>query len=200
MTQTSRPVRAARSSRMGRLPRFLWICTLLSAALLFALPTTPAAAKTKPCWQRLVDDWWDGRIDNVYPIKCYRAAIRNLPEDAKGYSDAPEDIRRALLAALRDMRGGGGGTAGPGEVPPIPADTEPVAESSSGGFFRELLGRLGPKNADSIPIPLLVLAGIAFLLLGAATASYLARWIQARRLALEGAPATRPATHRQEQT
>ena len=181
---------------MRPLPRFLWICSVLAAFTLVALPTPAVAAKPKPCWQKLINDWYDGRIDNTYPIKCYREAIRHLPDDAKEYSDAPEDIRRALLAALRDMRGGGN-IAGPGEILPIPpaaAAEATAAEESDRGFFRELLARLGPKNADSIPIPLLVLAGFAFLMLGAAAASYLARWIQARRLQLAGAPAPTPAT------
>jgi hypothetical protein len=103
---------------------------------------------------------------------------------------------------------GGGNIVGAGEVPPIPPDASEAeaVESSGGGFFRELLARLGPKNADSIPIPLLVLAGLALLLLGAASASYLARWIQARRAQLAPAPApasrpaTRPATPRKEPT
>ena len=45
-----------------------------------------------------------------------------------------------------------------------------------------MLDKLGPKNADSIPVPLLVLGSIALLLMGAAGVSYLARYLQARRL------------------
>lgn len=207
MTPSMQPARAARSSRMGPLPRFLCICSALAALVLLALPA-PAAAGT-PCWKRVVNDWFDGRIDNTYPIKCYREAMRRLPDDAKQYSNAPDDIRRALLALLRDRRGGGGVT-GPGERPPIPTGSAPSAAAAKAddGFFRELLGFLGPKNADSVPIPLVILASLALLLLGAATASHVARWIQARRVQLvpatapAPAPASgpRPATPPQEQT
>ncbi|HVM11759.1 MAG TPA: hypothetical protein VM638_04715, partial [Actinomycetota bacterium] len=43
------------------------------------------------------------------------------------------------------------------------------------GFFR-------PSNADEIPLPLLVLAGLALALLAAAAAGFVARRVQARRL------------------
>ena len=58
-------------------------------------PTAPADAAT-PCWKRLINDWYDGRIDRTYPASCYRAAIRNLPEDVDAYSTAREDLERAL--------------------------------------------------------------------------------------------------------
>ena len=54
-----------------------------------------------------------------------------------------------------------------------------------------MLDKLGPKNADSVPVPLLVLASIAILLLGAAGASYGVRWYQVRRGTLAPAPAPR---------
>ena len=39
-----------------------------------------------------------------------------------------------------------------------------------------------PANADSIPVPLLVLAGVAMLLLAAAAAGFVAKRIQERRV------------------
>ncbi len=53
----------------------------------------PAAAA---CESRLLRDWSDGRIDGVYPLACYRAALRSLPADLKVYSSAPDDIAQAL--------------------------------------------------------------------------------------------------------
>jgi len=41
---------------------------------------------------------------------------------------------------------------------------------------------LGPSDAAAVPLPLLVLAGVAFLLLAAAGGSLLNRRLQARRL------------------
>ena len=46
--------------------------------------------------RRLLRDWSDGRIDGVYPLSCYRAALRSLPADLKVYSSAPDDIAQAL--------------------------------------------------------------------------------------------------------
>jgi hypothetical protein len=59
---------------------------------------SPAAAAT-PCWQRLIDDYSDGRIDRTYPVACYGQALAHLPEDVRVYSSAEDDIQRALLAA-----------------------------------------------------------------------------------------------------
>ena len=70
---------------------------LVGSVATLALGTGPALAQ--PCWKRLINDWWDGRIDNVYPIACYRAAMANAPEDLQAYSDLQSDLRRALAAA-----------------------------------------------------------------------------------------------------
>ena len=48
------------------------------------------------CWQKLVTDWSDGAISNLYPISCYRQALANMPEDVRLYSSASDDINRAL--------------------------------------------------------------------------------------------------------
>jgi hypothetical protein len=181
-------------------PRRLLTLTLVLAAMVVGVGTTaaPAAAATKPCWKLLINDWYDGRIDQTYPAKCYRAAIKNLPEDVDAYSTAREDIERALLAAARRKGGpldpddpippGPGNAAGPNyedengneqAAPPLPGGDD----GDNGG----LLEAFRPSSADEIPVPLLVLGGLAVLLLGAAAASFVARKIQARR-GLEGGP------------
>lgn len=60
----------------------------------------PAAAKTN-CGTKLLRDWSDGRIDGVYPVRCYRLALANMPEDVRIYSTAQSDIKRALQAKVR---------------------------------------------------------------------------------------------------
>jgi hypothetical protein len=169
--------------------------TLLSTAalaLLFLLGTTvQAAAATTPCWKQVINDWYDGRIDNVYPIHCYREAIDHLPEDVQTYSSAKDEINRALYAALRhDREGFGGPGAGiGGGVGPTPTGPEgPSGGDAPAGILTRLLEALGPSNAESIPLPLLVLAVIAFLLLGAAAASFIAKRIQAQRASLAVTP------------
>ncbi len=61
------------------------------------------------CWQRLVQDWADGRIEASYPVGCYRQALTRLPEDLRVYSSAGEDIQAAL--ARKVTRAGGGARA-----------------------------------------------------------------------------------------
>jgi hypothetical protein len=164
------------------LSRLLVTCAVLATVLGIG---APAASAARPCWKDLVDDYWaDNRVDKVYPISCYRDAMAALPSDVKQYSNAQDDLRRALLAAIRDERdtkGGsqrfGGGTNG--DIPPASASD---AKGGKRGFFAEVIHKLGPKNADSIPVPLLVLAAIALFLVGAAGVSYGTRWYQARRV------------------
>ena len=74
----------------------------LVAALigLAAALTAPAGANAAACWQRVLDDWRDGQFDHVYPVQCYRDALRNLPEDLRVYGSAESDIQNALARAL----------------------------------------------------------------------------------------------------
>ena len=64
-------------------------------------------------------------------------------------------------------------------------EREPAAkkEAPSEGAVTRAVHWLGPADATSIPVPLLVLAGIAFLLLATAGGSFLNRRLQARRSA-----------------
>ena len=170
----------------------LTLLTILLAGLVALVPATASAAT---CWKELVNDYWaDNRVDRTYPISCYREAMEKLPDDVQQYSDAQDDLRRALLAAIRDERDSGGGFSDPDRN-----DTGVVAAPDDGGggdgFFAQVLEKLGPKNADSIPVPLLVLGSIALLLMGAAGVSYLARYLQARRMDVATSPA--PPRHPQ---
>ena len=165
------------------------LLTAAFVASLFVLSPTTASAAT--CWRELVNDYWaDNRVDNTYPISCYREAMEKLPRDVQEYSDAQDDLRRALLLAIRDNRsnGGFGDTTDEDRTAAAPVEDE----GGGGGFFREVLDKLGPKNAGSVPVPLLVLASIAILLLGAAGASYGVRWYQVRRGTFAPEPAPQP--------
>jgi len=150
--------------------------TLLPAALAvaaLAVAAGPAAAAT-PCWTTLVNDWYDGRIDRVYEVKCYREALKHLPTDVETYSSAREDIDRALAAVIAGGKGPGDSGRKPG-----------------GGPVGGALDDIGPKDADSVPIPLIVLAGIAVLLLALGSAGLVTRRLQARRIPVQpagGAP------------
>jgi hypothetical protein len=70
------------------------------AAGLLALAVTGTAGASQSCGSKLIADWRDGRIDNTYPVACYRQALAHLPEDVRVYSSAQADITRALQARL----------------------------------------------------------------------------------------------------
>jgi hypothetical protein len=178
--------------------RLLILLALATATFAATLAAPGAADAAKPCWVRLVNDWYDGRIDKTYPVSCYRAAMKNLPEDVAAYSNAREEIQRALLAAIKKGAAAGktltgkdlvpaqtGATTGPERTStvPGPTDTTDDGEAAPGtpGDDGPLGDILTPANADSIPIPLLVLAGLALVLLAAASAGFVARRLQARR-------------------
>jgi hypothetical protein len=164
------------------------------AAMLALLTVAPTAtAAKKPCWRELINDWYDGRIDKSYPVSCYREAQKHIPKDAELYSSLPDDLERALASVL----GRGDDPPGPNTlVDPVPGtgrkptvSTGPNSpEAIAGEEKNGIIDRLAPANADSIPIPLLVLAGLATLLLAAAATSFVARRLQARRVPVTREP------------
>jgi hypothetical protein len=83
---------------------------------LVALAFTGTAGAAQSCGSRVLADWRDGRLDGTYPVKCYRQALKELPEDVQVYSTAQADITRALqarlgvVAASSSGRGNGGGS------------------------------------------------------------------------------------------
>jgi hypothetical protein len=169
--------------------------TTLAASLVLMVAAAPASAGT-PCWKVVISDWYaDGRIDGTYPISCYEQAIQNLPDDVRTYADAADEIQRAMLDRLRHGRDDSGGSGGSnGSRTPLAFGQGGGDEPPKGAVSR-LIDKIGPSNADSVPLPLLVLAGIAFLLLAAAAGSFVARRIQARRVMPAPAPAEGPRDH-----
>jgi len=151
----------------------------------------PAAAASKSCADQVVADWYgDGRVDKVFPAHCYQEAIRSLPVDVLDYSNAKEDILRALAFARKGEKdpgpSGGSQTAGNnGTNNPGTETTEPPGDSShpgpEGGTGTDAVDPVDTSGPSSVPIPLLVLGGLALLLLAAGGAGYLSRRSQARR-------------------
>ena len=111
-------------------PRIALVAALIALVALTALAGAPSAtaASSLSCAERIVDDWYgDGRVDKIYPLKCYQAAIRSLPVDVLDYSRAEEDILRALQFA-RAGKPDPGPTGGA-----QPNDNEPGDDPSAGG-------------------------------------------------------------------
>ena len=133
--------------------------------LLLALPGQAAAAT--PCWERVINDWLkDGRIDGTYSVKCYQQALKNVPEDLRDYSNVTDVIQAAMQDALSNPSktgtGSGPGGAGTGDTGDKPRTPQGVPPAS---YYRRGIDSLGTTKADSLPIPLLVLAGLGSLLL-----------------------------------
>jgi hypothetical protein len=183
------------------------LASFAGAAALLAFGAAGAGAApsasleaTSGCYLQVINDWLDNnQVDRIYAIPCYTQAIQHLSQfpDVQGYSSAEDDIRRALLAAVRQDRGGGGPTGGPsngGSNPPgpkNPSGVPPSGPSSEPSFFNSLGHKVGPSNAQSIPLPLLVLGGLALLLLLAAAGTWFARRMHARRVTPAPAPTPR---------
>lgn len=172
----------------------LVLAALLALAGLSAFAVTPAAsAKAKTCAKEIVADWYgDGRVDKIFPLRCYQEAIRSLPVDVLDYSNAREDILRALAFARKDRPDPGpAGTGDPGSTDTEPTDTGPAgtrpdATGPDGtGSETSASDDVDTSGPASLPIPLLILGGLALLLLAAGGAGYLSRRAHARR---EGGP------------
>ena len=94
----------------------------------------PAAAAT-PCWKALLNDWYDGRIDNTYALHCYTDALKHLPPDVQTYSSAHDDIERALQSAIAKL-GKKKVTSTTQIAPPPPVDHDDVVSDNGGAGRR----------------------------------------------------------------
>jgi cobalamin biosynthesis Mg chelatase CobN len=171
-----------------RAPKRIAGAVLLAAVLLLAA-AAPASADT-PCWKRLLTDWYDGTIDKTYPIPCYREAVDRLPTDVELYSSAKDDILRAMASAVAAQNPAtteatptttqAATTTTAGTVPTETAATTtnaavaPPATTTTPSPGREkpkgiarALDKLNPSDADSFPLPLLILGALAILLVAA---------------------------------
>lgn len=139
--------------------RRLSVLALALLASLCVLAVFAQSAAASQCGTRVLKDWSDNsRIDGTYQLHCYQDAIDALPQDLRDYSDAPDVIGRAFraaggrhLALVQDPQKQGGD----GEVAP-----PDVTNASS---------------PSSLPIPLLVLGGVALALLAAGGYGYVSR-------------------------
>ena len=182
--------RAALSSPTHKPALLVAVIVLLTAVA--ALAVAPAQAAKKPCWERVLDDWLDnGRIDGVYSSRCLEDARRHLPEDIRAYSDIEEKIDAAIVESARTTQGRGGGDAPRTTTSPRPnvslAEGAEITRNAGsddddgGGPIRDALNP-APTSADTIPLPLIILAAFALLLLAAGAAGFAQRKLQARKV------------------
>jgi hypothetical protein len=146
----------------------LSVLTALVAGVVLLLALPGQAAAATPCWERVINDWLkDGRIDGTYSVKCYQQALKNAPEDLRDYSNVTDVIQAAMQAAISSPSKTGSGD-GPGGTPGGPAGGDKPRKQQGvppASYYRRGIDSLGTTKADSLPIPLLVLAGLGTLLL-----------------------------------
>jgi hypothetical protein len=173
------------------MPKFLTPLILVFVAAAAAATFGVSTAHASACSNALIHDWYvDGRIDRTYPIHCYREALRDIPEDQIVYGTLRDDLNRALQNVIRKHNGnvtpmtpvppgggGGGNDSGDG-----------TSGKHDEGFFHWLATKIGPSTANSVPVPLLVLGGLAFALMAAAAVSFFARRYQAKKAAPDPPP------------
>jgi len=125
-----------------------------------------------------LDEWVSNnnppRIRRTYPLHCYGEAIAHVPEDLRVYSDIELDILAARQLAARGVRT-------TQSVKPRPSRSATDRDPKR-GLFTQGFDRLGPRNSDSIPLPLLILAGLSLVLITAGGAGLLSRRLRARRV------------------
>ena len=164
--------------------------TLIALLVAFAVPAHASAAV--PCRNKIFNDWYaDGKIASTYPRGCYASALSHIPPDARIYSSLADDIRAAMRASVRRQAGksvpaqvGRGFTEASGKTvlgtshtqvapstskdggAPAPQAAAPVSDTSSG---------------SSIPLPILILGGLALLLAAAGAVGSGVKYARGRR-------------------
>jgi hypothetical protein len=135
------------------------------AAALAALITTSTTRAAPPCADAVLADWLDNsRIDRLYDLPCYEAAIDAIPTDLRDYTDAEEVIARAFQDAsgrrLQNL------TRRPDQPDSVGSTPAPAVAASA---------------SRAVPIPLLVLAALALTLLATGGLGYVSRRRRALR-------------------
>ena len=176
----------------------LFVCSVLVAATMVgAALQAPRAAAATPCWKVLLTDWYDGRIDHVYPIHCYTDALKHLPPDVQTYSSAHDDILRALQSAKAELRKEGKAItpntpvpANNGGNPKPPTTTNSSGETTTsepttttnepGNSASGPVSDLNNSGPFSVPLPLLILGALAILLVAAGAVGFFVKRHQNR--------------------
>jgi hypothetical protein len=161
---------------------------LATGLLVAAARPAPAAAST-PCWVRVQNDWLNhGVITGHYSVHCLQQALKNLNEDLRDYSNIGDAINAAIQTQLRGTKGGGpndpnssGGATGGGKQPDSAAGkNRELQVAPPDSYYRRAINSLGTTSANSLPIPLLVLAGLGTALLLSAAGLAAHRRLKAR--------------------
>jgi hypothetical protein len=168
--------------------RRLVLLALLAGAVVLAALLPASALAAVPCRDRVYGDWYrHGKIASTYPLSCYRDALKHVPSDAAIYSSLKDDIRSALQAAVERSHGKKvPPTVGHGLVTPISSQVKstsvvkaspksastaptPDAHSTAPASQTQTIHAASAATTSSssgLPLPILVLGGLALLLAG----------------------------------
>jgi hypothetical protein len=162
------------------------ILLLVLTAAAFAVPAGAHAAV--PCRDRIYNEWYaSGKISTSYPISCYHDALTHIPGDARVYSNLGSDIKAALQAALARQSSGGG----PSSVGSGPASNLSTTSQTKAAVETKIRGGDGlaaapvatTTGSSGIPLPILVLGGVALALAAAGAVGTGVKLTRSRRRA-----------------
>ena len=155
--------------------RLIAVSVLVAAVLgAAAFATNASAAPTgAPCWRQVINEWvkYD-RVSATYPLHCYNDAISHVPNDLRQYSSIEEDILAARQQAAR---------RGNLRTPQVHVPTSST-NGPPNGLYHQAVDSLSPNNADSMPLPLIILAGLSLILIAAGGAGLVTRRVKARKV------------------
>lgn len=147
---------------MGRRTRASALFLLLLLAPLaasLALVGGASAAGVR-CEEKVLADWSDnGRVDGVYPLRCYEEALAKMPTDLRDYTNASDVIQRALTRAVSSA-----GKRGLGSDLAVGSATD-----------------VGSGTTRTLPLPLIALLAVSVVILAAGVLGHLTRRRRAPR-------------------
>ena len=164
--------------------RLLFIVVAACATVPAVSPAVAHAAK--PCYQRVIADWAkDNVVNGHYSAACLRKAIKKTPEDLRDYSSIIDDLNAALVGGVTLKNGTNNSSgSGPGPGPNSTGGSQTSQQQAKAAKRRaeKTVPHAGtaqsiPESDRSLPLPLLILAGIALAgLLAAATPPLIKRY------------------------
>jgi len=174
---------------------------LCALVLPLSAAATADGVQATPCWKLLLNEWYSGKITTIYPVHCYQDAINHLPTDVSVYSNAHDDIERALRLAIAHNKNpkSPAPTITASQTPAQTTTTTPVTTTTPGkgkkkpspssslpgnkppaGAIPIALKNSAPGGATSFPLPLIILGGLAIFLLAAGAVGLVIRRMQGR--------------------
>jgi hypothetical protein len=159
---------------------------LLALVLALACVSLPATADaTVPCRNQVFNDWeHDGQIASTYPLACYRDALRHVPTTEKIYTSLEDDIRAAMQGAIARLHGKEvapeighrftSTNASSSLVDQRPSHDEQIDPTITDAT--KVSSQLNQADSNGgVPVPLLVLGGIALALVASGGVGMLVR-------------------------